>query len=278
MVMLTAPSQAPPHVRGMAPRRRPPDGATQRLLAACRGGSREARELLVRRYLPFVLRVASRASRRYLHLGHDDEASVALMAFNDAITIYRPDSRTGFVAFAEIVIRRRLIDYFRRSRHVAEIPLSAFEREDEDGEIWNPVDLHAAQSSYAAAAEVESRRQDLTRFGACLQAYGIGLDELMRNRPRHQDARSRAAALAMQVVRRPDWLAQVRLRHELPLKEMAAACGVSRKTLERRRAYIIGVVLLHTEDLPTLRAWANASAAPRRRAQRPLDPRSQPLT
>ncbi|MEW6448710.1 MAG: sigma factor, partial [Bacillota bacterium] len=42
-----------------------------------------------------------------------DELSVAWLALNEAIDQFRPGSGTSFLAFAKVVIRRRLVDYFR---------------------------------------------------------------------------------------------------------------------------------------------------------------------
>ena len=62
----------------------------------------------------------------------DDEWSIALIAFHEAVKAYDL-SKGNFRTFAALVIRRRLTDYIiSQSRHQAEIPL---EPETMDGDI-----------------------------------------------------------------------------------------------------------------------------------------------
>ncbi len=63
---------------------------------------------------------------QYLVLGRDDEASIAMIAFNEAIDAYSSDGGgASFLSFAEIVIKRRMVDFFRRqARRADEIPPS----------------------------------------------------------------------------------------------------------------------------------------------------------
>ena len=72
------------------------------------------RDTLLKNYTPFILNVASSACNRYLKMGEDDEASIGLLAFNEAIDKYSPDKGAKFLTFAEVVIKRRLTDFFRK--------------------------------------------------------------------------------------------------------------------------------------------------------------------
>lgn len=243
--------------------RRAANAETDERLAAARDGDAEAREALIRNYLPLVLRVASRACGRYLQVGRDEEVSVGLMAFNEAIDRYRPDSGAAFVSFAEMVIRRRLIDHFRRESARPETPLSEFEQEDDEGEIWSPVEIRGALIDHRARSESQDRREEVLRYRDVLAGYGIGLEELVRLTPRHRDARERAIAVAREVARNVAWSDHLRRTKSLPLKAMERdeALGVSRKTLERQRKYIVAVALLFMEDLESLRAYVPEVAA-----------------
>ena len=62
----------------------------------------------------FILRTASTVSRRYV-TKEDDEWSIALQAFAQAVQDYDPE-KGSLQGFAEVVIRRRLTDQFRRNR------------------------------------------------------------------------------------------------------------------------------------------------------------------
>ncbi len=244
-----------------------PDGLDG-LLDRARGGDATARELLLKRYTPFALKVASRVIGSYVELGRDDEASVALMAFNEAIDSYDPGRGASFLGFAQAVIRRRLIDFFRQARSRSrEVPLSAFgEAEDGSEEILGSGGvgavgrLEAAQVAAAEWADADweeatDRRGEVLRFRELLKAYGITLAELVRISPRHEDARKRAMEAARVLASRPNLIGHLRRRGELPLKELEILVGLSRKTLERQRKYIIAVALILTEDMPHLEAY-----------------------
>lgn len=234
---------------------RPPwnlDGAGDRWHQAVRSaqrGSAATRDELLRTFLPFVVRIARRTCRRRLDLGHDDEVSVALIAFNEAIDRYRPWRGKSFVGFAEMVVRHRVIDCLRRESARRETPVSCLVQPTADG-MEDPAlrcaEFRQAMAAYRSALEAVEGREAVRAYLRLLRRYGIDPADLMRNCPRRADARERAIAAARAVVDDPDWCAFVRRRRSLPLKEMAAAgrLGVSRKTLERHRTYIVAMVLL----------------------------------
>lgn len=58
------------------------------LLSLAQAGDEGARNQLIDDFTPFILKVASQAAGRYLNLGQDEEISVALLAFNEAISAY----------------------------------------------------------------------------------------------------------------------------------------------------------------------------------------------
>jgi RNA polymerase sigma factor len=226
-------------------------------VAAAQAGDQAIREGLLVDYRPFVLRVASRACGRFLRPEVDDEASVALVAFNEAIDRYDAQSGASFITFAEMVVKRRLIDHFRRARGSRETPLSDFEVEDAEGQVSNPVEVAAALAAHRERDEAEDRRLDIERFQAALREYGIGLHDLVRVCPQHRDARERAIAVARAVAGNPEWAAYLREHRALPLRaiERAGGLGLSRKTLERQRKYIIAVTLVLMERIEHLMAY-----------------------
>ena len=65
----------------------------------------------------FIRRCASKAAGRYVDC-HDDAYSEALIAFNNAITAYRP-GKGSFQALAAAAIQNRITDLLRRERRNA---------------------------------------------------------------------------------------------------------------------------------------------------------------
>ncbi|MZP30950.1 RNA polymerase sigma factor SigI [Heliobacterium undosum] len=231
----------------------------ENLLVRAREGDECSRNALIRKFTPFVLRVTSQTSGRYVRLGSDDEASIALIAFNEAITSYREEKGVSFLSFAETVIRRRLIDYFRKStRSQKEIPLSAFDYESEDDtgeEGNNRMEIRQATAAYMAESEANDRRTEILYYNKLLLEYGIRFSDLVELAPKHEDARRRAIQVARQVAETPAYREYLKLKGSLPLKELERDVDVSRKTLERQRKYIIAVAIIFMEKLEHLKEY-----------------------
>lgn len=231
------------------------DPGPDHLVARAQAGDREAREALIRDFQPFVLRVVSAARGGYVTISHE-EASVGLVAFNEAIDSYRSGQGAGFLVFCEMVIRRRLIDHYRQQvRRSRELPLSALEQEDEEGEIYCPAELRAAREAHQAWVESWERREEVTRFGARLRELGLSWRELARVSPRHRDARQRALEVARFLAAHPELGRSVLARRELPVRELQARLGVGRKMLERNRKYILALTVIYLEEFPYLKEY-----------------------
>lgn len=228
-----------------------PGEAPRELIRRAQAGEDSARDDLIARYEPLILRMASRAVGRYIRKGQDEEASIALLAFNEAITSFDPDRGRGFVRFAEQVIRRRLVDHYRRQRR-PEVVLSELEEEDEEGRPYVPVLAQAAIERDRQEAEAQARREEIQQFEGRLRQYGLSLEELARICPRHEDSRRSAMVVGRMVAEDDELREHLVSRHELPMKALEERVSVSRKTLERQRKYIIAVALMATGDFPHL--------------------------
>lgn len=217
-----------------------------RLLQQAQAGDDIARDHLIRSYADWAVRVAAKHCGRYLHRDHDDEASIALSAVDEAVLTYRSDAGSQFTSFLAMVIKRRLIDYHRRqSRHV-EPPLR------DAGDLEQTPD-----------EEDEKRRQlveEIEAFMEELGRYGVTLEQLVRSSPKQKDARQRTWAVAEKVVNTPELIASFQQQRELPLKHLAPLVNVSRKTLERQRTYIVAMVIILNGDYRFLRSHVSGTS------------------
>jgi RNA polymerase sigma factor len=221
------------------------------LIRRAQTGDPDARQDLLVHFEPLILRIASRVVGRYLRKGQDDEISIALIAFDEAIRAFDPDRGRGFTRFAEQVIRRRLVDHYRRTRN-HEVAFSVLEEEDEQGSTFIPARTQAAIEQHAEEVDAEERREEIVAYAEALKRYGISFEELSRISPKHEDSRRSAMMVARRVAEDPTLRARLRERGELPLKELEQMVSLSRKTLERQRRYIIAVGVLLMGDFPHL--------------------------
>lgn len=231
------------------------------LVIKAKEGDARAREQVLQDYRPFYLRVASGSCRKYLVLGRDDEASIAMIAFNEAIDSYNTDGGASFLSFAEIVIKRRMVDYFRRqSRRADEIPLSSLETDEHEDGIIQKIESKEAHTVLQIQEETEERREEIFRLDQLLSHYGIRFSDLVKISPKHQDARDRALQVARTLAGDPELVGYLTTRKSLPLKELEERVQVSRKTLERQRKYIIALTLVLVGDFYHLREYLNRPA------------------
>lgn len=214
------------------------------LLEKSQAGDVLARENLIRKYRPFLLRVSSQVSRRYIDASADDEFSIALLAFNEAIDGFDL-SKSSFLSFAETVIRRRLIDYFRSQNAQAKgVPWTDFDVVDEEDNVTNYAEITSSVQAYELEEEQSLRRQEIEEYAGALENYGITFSELVKVSPKHRDARASGIEVAQVIVSEEQLLSYVREKHALPLKLLEERVSVSRKTLERQRKYILAMVVL----------------------------------
>lgn len=228
--------------------------APQELLTRARSGDESARNQLIQDYTPFVLKVASQKAGRFLRPGIDEEISVALLAFNEAIDAYVPE-RGAFLSFSQTVIQRRLVDYFRRAQaRQHEVLLSDLESDDSRRAEASPLD-EAAQQVWMAAEDEQDRQREIDEYREILEKLGIRFGDLVRSAPKHRDSRARAISLARAVVQRPEDQVALMERGELPVRALLKQFKVSRRLIERHRTYIVAVAVILTRDLPHLREY-----------------------
>ena len=216
---------------------------------------------LVTKYRPWILRTASEVTHRYI-TDSDDEWSAALQAFVEALQNYE-EEKGPFKVFAALVIRRRVLDYLRSERrHNAEIAVTpaAFGgdlREEEAAGVNLQVHHEVSERSMeAAASDLSGRtREEIAAAQEVLQRYGFSFFDLADCSPKAEKTRKGCALAVRALLDGNPLLEQMRKTRMLPMKELSASSGVSRKILDRHRRYIIAAAELLSGDYPILSAY-----------------------
>jgi RNA polymerase sigma factor len=237
------------------------DGATQSpeyMVEQIQNGDEELRNELIRQYHPYILKITSRFFRRYIDPQQDDAFSVALAAFNEAITGYSPEGGRLFLGFSEKVINRRLIDYVRQeSRHASVVPYSAFDTEVEDDSQsqMNHIEVAQALEAYDQKRSSDERKMEIATLTEEMAPYGITFNDLAQHSPRHQDSRETLMRMGRRLAQEESMFRILREKRQLPIKELCEAESVSRKTAERHRKYLIAVSLIAYGTYPFLQEY-----------------------
>lgn len=195
-----------------------------------------------------------------MRLGEDDLSTVALLALDEAARGFRPELG-AFLAFAREVVRRRTIDHIRRQARNGRELLAGFltpesDQDDEGRAGWLP-GLQAAVNELALREHQESqlRRHEVLVFSEELRAFGVTIDDLVRFAPTHGDARANCLDVARTLAGDPSLRDYLRLRRQLPLRQLAERAHLGRKSLERHRKYIIALALILMGDYQYLAGY-----------------------
>jgi RNA polymerase sigma factor len=233
-------------------------GEIEQRVGLAQEGDAEVRNLLLQQSIRFISQVTSKVCKRFIEPYKDDEFSVALKAFDEAVMQFSIEKERPFLAFADLVIRRRVIDYIRKeSRHSG---LLSFEqsqkKEGEEGELaQSPLETQVSLQKYQLELESSLRIEEIKQYKEKLLEYRIDFMQLPTVSPKHTDARQNAIDIAQAIVNHTELRSRFLQTGKLPIKELMHFIKVSRKTVERHRIYIVAIVLLLVGDYQYLNSY-----------------------
>lgn len=214
---------------------------------------------LIRDHKRFILARAYHTAGRFI-TEEDDEYSVALIAFHEAVKTY--DSEKGdFHAFASLVIKRRLIDHLKsEGRHAAEtlVPPELMDGDVEDETAETALGL-AIRRKEAELSEQNNAspgsnpvRDEIEAVQQILKGYGFSFFDLTECSPRAEKTKRACAKAVATLLANRELLKKLRESKALPMKELTEYSGVPRKILERHRRYIIAAAEILNGEYPLL--------------------------
>lgn len=212
----------------------------------------QAADRFIQQYLGFIKSELAKFLHTSPDFGHEDELSIAMFAFYEAILGYQR-GRGAFLPYASRAIKNRLIDYYRREkRHERQISLNQpYGDEEEGGELLHI--LPEEKNPLEESVHREATQAEIEEFRCQLEQFGIHFSAVADNSPRQQrtlNACQRALSFARE---NPELLEQLLRTKKLPLKELAQGAGVERKTLERHRDYLMAILLAFTNGYEIIR-------------------------
>lgn len=212
----------------------------------------EALNRFVEEYKPFIAACTEKVAGRYMTYGRDDELSIAMIAFVEAVQSFN-QTKGNFFSFSRNVIKRRLIDYYRsEQRHNKVISLNMY-MEDKDEEF----DLSSGESIlvYSEQSTAELRKLEMEDLGRELAEWRITFSDLADASPRHDKTKRQCGEIVGLILSRPEMLAQIMTKKYLPVADIEKALKLPRKLIERFRKYIIAVVIIATGDYESIRDY-----------------------
>ena len=218
---------------------------------------KESRSAFIEEYKPFIAATVERFTGKYVSYGHDDELSIALMAFDEAIIHYE-QIKGSFLSFAKNVIHRRLIDYYRkekRHQNVAYInEYSTGEGEPEDSYEYI-VSAREAQCKYEEQEINELRKQEILQLRKELSSWKLRFEDIAKSSPKHAGTKKSYVDIVKYIIDSPDLVERIKTKMYLPVAEIEEGTKLPRKTIERARNYVIAAVIILTGDYYCIREF-----------------------
>lgn len=232
--------------------------SVQQALQSIKSGNTLVREEFIESHKPFIMKTSSNLCKHYLTWGQDDELSVALLAFNEAIDKFEPDKGASFYGFAKTVITRRLIDYFRKESNHQLLSLSPLES---DGDTIYNYDSEVSLKMYTEDEQNFDFAVTVKSYVQVLAEYKITLEDLVKVSPKHRDSKATLYKVAQELCSQIDLLQYLTKNKCLPLKELERLTGIKRKVLERGRKYLIATVLILSDpELESLKSFTQVDS------------------
>ncbi len=203
---------------------------------------------LIHSYKPFIAKTVSSVCKRYIHES-DDEFSIGLIAFNEALQKYNPEKGCSLISFSEVLIKRRVIDYIRmQSTKYQTLSMDINNQDGLDDHENHFIDMELSIEDYKKKKDAELRKEEILQFTERIHQFDLSLKDLIEYSPKHADARKNAIMVA-KILAENEALKNSLLKNKrLPIKQLESYVPLSRKTIERNRKYIIAISLILIGD------------------------------
>jgi len=207
-------------------------------------GNETLRNALIAEYQHRVAKTAGNYCRKYIDPSKDDEFTIALSAFNEAIDRYKQNAEQPFLEFADTLIVHRLSEYVNRG-----------------GRIMQPIRPLLDDDTYEKPFGLKERQGELKDLGEALEHFGISFADLAEESPEDADTRSMLFGAGRTMAEDADLMRRLLKTRKLPAKELTAKISVPRKVVERHANYIAMLAFLYNGPFPHLRDYWKMDAA-----------------
>lgn len=210
----------------------------------------QAADQLIGTYMPFIKAETAKFLKRQPVEGYDDELSIAMIAFHEAICGYSR-IRGAFLKYAAMLIRSRLIDYHRKEqRHsnVVSLDTPAWDNDTPLGDIL------ADEKDFSEEMETrDATRAEIIELTRQMNEFGVSLTDVADNCPKQQRTLNACRKALQYAKKNPKLLDEFLQTKRLPIAQLTVGSGVERKTLERHRKYMVALLLIHTNGYTIIR-------------------------
>jgi len=209
------------------------------MIKQIQNGDEIARERVIQHYKPYLINVAGHITHKFVTWS-DEEASIALLAFNKALETFDESAGRQFLNYVYLLIKRDLVDFYRKEKKEAHLSLHTSNEEE------TTIDQDRIQSIelYEQHVQTSELVEEILELDAELSQYQISFEELEQHSPKHKDSRISLFELAALLANDQDCTELLQHKKKLPIKMIMKKYNIKKKMLERHRKYLITLIIL----------------------------------
>lgn len=200
---------------------------------------------LIQDYMAFIVKTVSSITGRYVSVENDDELSIALIAFKEAIDKYE-ESRGSFSAFAKLVISSRVKNYLIKENKNNKV---------ESIEALKEKGIDISEVAETVVEESDELSNEIGKLKEEIEAFGFTFEDLVDEAPKHEDTRRNAIELSEKVSKENSLTSFMYEKRRLPIKQISVKFSVTEKVIKRSKKFIISVVIIIDKNFRNLRLW-----------------------
>ncbi|WP_157967334.1 MULTISPECIES: sigma factor [Paraliobacillus] len=215
-------------------------------IKAASNGDDIAREKLINHHKPYIINTVGHVCKRFITWS-DEESSLGLLAFDRAIDTYDSCANKSFLNYVYLLIKRELIDYFRRETKLKHIPLEVESINSEDSVTVYDVDH--SMDTYHQHLQQRELVEEILELSEILKQFNIEFEELEACSPTHRKTKANLITIANDFIQNPELVDFFLKKKRFPVTRFIEVSGHRLKTVERHRKYIVALVVvrLHPE-------------------------------
>ena len=198
---------------------------------------------LIENHMAFIIRIVSDFTGRYVSIENDEEFSIALNAFAEAVERYDKE-KGSFLSYSKLVILSRLKNNLRsKEKRLQEISLDSLM---ESGNDFSKEEYNKQYSPYHE--EILLYREELLKFG-------ITLEMLAAKGPKHKDTKEKAIYIGEKASEDSEIVDYTYAKKRLPVKKVARYTKTTEKIVKGSKNFILAVMIVFVKKYPSLSKW-----------------------
>lgn len=205
-------------------------------------------EEFIEKHIPFIISCISKFTGRYVSIENDDEYSIGMIAFVEAIEKYK-EKRGDFYAFARLVIESRLKNFFEKENK------NSKNKSIEDYKEKGIDILETTDNNEDLDLNREITIDEIKKLKEEIDEFGFGFEELVNEAPKHKDTREKAIDISEKSSREKDITDFMFMKKRLPIKNMSDRFDVSEKVIRKSKLFIITVIIILFRGYRNLKLW-----------------------